>query len=113
MFQIIFYTEIEEVTILSNRVRQINVQARFMFDDDTWLPEQLKTYTPLLLIYFQGNHNPKQGATMAELMERDDDSSIASDQMGITQHSTQGNHEVLHRILDGYTVTENFNSIRK
>ena len=65
---VIFYTEIEEITILSNRVRQINVQAWFMVDDDTWPPEQLKTFTPLLQIYYQGNHNPKQVATMAKLM---------------------------------------------
>ena len=97
------YTEIEEVTLLSNRVRQINVQAQFMVDDDTWSPEQLKTYTPLLLIYYQGNHNPKQVTTMAKLMQRGDASSIASDQIGITQHSNQGDHKVLHKILDGYS----------
>ena len=103
---VIFYTEIEEITILSNRVRQINVQALFMVDDDTWPPEQLKTYTPLLLIYYQGNHNPKQVATMAKLMQRGNASSIASDQIGMTQHSNQGDYKVLHRILDGHTVTE-------
>ena len=108
---VIFYAEIEEITILSNRVRQINVQAWFMVDDDTWPPEQLKTYTPLLLIYYQGNHNPKQVANMAKLMQRGNASSIASDQIGMTQHSNQGDHKVLHRILDGYTVTEKIEEI--
>ena len=82
-----------------------------MVDDDTWPPEQLKTYTPLLLIYYQGNHNPKQVATMTELMQRGDASSIASNQMGIAQNSTQGDHKVSHRNLDGHTVTEKIEEI--
>ena len=82
-----------------------------MVDDDTWPPEQLKNFTPLLLMYYQGNHNPKQVAAMTKLMQRGDNSIIASGQMDVTQYSAQGSHETLHRILDGHTVTEKIEEV--
>ena len=57
----------EAVTILSNRVRQINVQTRFMIDDNTWPPEQPTSFIPLLLIHHQGHRTPEQVKAMAEL----------------------------------------------
>ena len=56
------------VAILSNRVRQISIQTRFMVDDDIWPPEQPKSFTPLLLIHHQGSHTAEQVTAMAELM---------------------------------------------
>ena len=49
----------EAVTMLSNRIRQINVQTRFMVEDDTWPPEQPTTFSPLLLIHSKGNRTPR------------------------------------------------------
>ena len=56
------------VAILSNQVSQINVQTRFMVDDDAWPPEQPTSFTPLLLIHHQGHLTPEQVTAMAELM---------------------------------------------
>ena len=56
------------VTILSNRVKHISIQTRFMADDDTWPPKQPKSFTPLLLIHHQGSHTAEQVTAMAELM---------------------------------------------
>ena len=57
----------EAVTILSSRISQINVQTRFMVDDDTWPPEQPTSFTPLLLIHHQGHRSPEQVTAMAKL----------------------------------------------
>ena len=58
----------EAVMILSNRVRQINVQTRFMVDSNAWPPEQPTSFTPPLLIHHQGGHcTPDQVKAMAEL----------------------------------------------
>ena len=75
----------EAVAILSNRVRQINEQTRFMVDDDTWPPEQPKNFTPLLLLHYQGHRTPEQVTAMAELMstgEIDKVALVTSDQSG-------------------------------
>ena len=58
----------EAVAILSNRVTQINVQTRFMVDDNTWPPEQPTNFTPLLLIHHQGHRTPKEAEATAKLM---------------------------------------------
>ena len=56
------------VAILSNRMRKISIQTRFIVNDDTWPPKQPKSFTPLLLIHHQGDYSPEQVTTMAELM---------------------------------------------
>ena len=56
------------VATLSNRVRHISIQTRFMVDDDTWPPKQPKSFTPLLFIHHQGDYSPEQATAMAELM---------------------------------------------
>ena len=63
---------VEEVAILSNRVRQINVQTRFMVDDNIWPPEQPTSFTPLLLIHHQGHRTPEQVTAMAKLLHAGD-----------------------------------------
>ena len=57
------------VAMLSERVRQINVQTWFIVDDDTWPPGKLTCFTPLLLIHHQGGYcTPQQVTAMAEVM---------------------------------------------
>ena len=68
----------EAVAILSNRVRQINVQTRLMADDNTWPPEQPTSFTPLLLIHSKGNRTPGEVTAMAKLMHAGDISKVAS-----------------------------------
>ena len=38
-------------------VGQLNVQARFRVDYDTWPPDQPNNFTPLVLIHYEGHHN--------------------------------------------------------
>ena len=45
----------EAVTILSKRVKEVNIQTRFGADEDTWPPDQPKTFIPLVLIQHQDN----------------------------------------------------------
>ena len=68
----------EAVAILSNRVSQINVQTRFIIDKNTWPPDQVKTFTPLLLIHYQGHRTPEQVRAMAELTCTGDIGKVAS-----------------------------------
>ena len=64
--------------MLSNRVAQISIQTRFMADKNTWPPGQPKTFTPLLLVHYQGHRNPEQVTAMAELMCSGDIGKVAS-----------------------------------
>ena len=48
------------VSILSDRVRQRNIQARIAVDEDSWPPNKPKDFTPLLLIYHLGQHTFEQ-----------------------------------------------------
>ena len=57
----------QAVSILSDRVSQINVQRRFMVDDNAWPPEQPAGFTPLLLIHYKDHRTPEQVKAMAEL----------------------------------------------
>ena len=61
------YIVVEAVTIISERVRQINIQAQFINDNDTWPPEQLNCFTPLLLIQYQGLRSSRQVMAIAKL----------------------------------------------
>ena len=64
--------------MLANRVAQINIQTRFMVDKNIWPPGQPKTFTPLLLVHYQGHQNPEQVTAMAELMCSGDIGKVAS-----------------------------------
>ena len=44
------------VSILSDRVRQLDIHTRFAFDEDTWPPNQPQDFTPLLIVH----HKDKQ-----------------------------------------------------
>ena len=66
------------MTVLSNRVSEMNMQARLIEDDDAWPPEQSKIYTPLLLIHYKGQRNIKQSTAMAEYIGRGHIDDIAS-----------------------------------
>ena len=61
----IIVIEIKVVNTLSNRISQVNIQRRFMVDDNEWPPVQLKSFTPLLLIHYQGHCSSKEVTAMA------------------------------------------------
>ena len=73
-----------------------------MVDDDTWPPEKLTCYTPLLLIHHQGGHcTPQQVTAMAELMYKGDIGKVASvtGERSTIKHKTD-DHEKFHKMLD-------------
>ena len=89
----------EAVNTLSNRVSQISVQTRFMVDDDTWPPEQPKSFTPLLLVHYQGNRTLEQVKAMAELTYNGDIgkvASVASKHSAVTYNKQDG-HDNFHK----------------
>ena len=96
------------VAILSNRVRQISIQTRFMVDDDTWPPEQPKSFTPLLLIHHQGSHTAEQVTTMAELMHGghiDKVALVTVDQRPV-QHTKFDGNDKFQKVLDTSKATK-------
>jgi len=48
-----FYVLLIGVSILSDRVRQLNIQTRFSVDEDAWPPNQPQDFTPLLLVHHE------------------------------------------------------------
>lgn len=53
---------------LSNRVKRLNVHARFRVNEKTWPPNRVKDYTPLVLIHHQDLHTAKQSAAIAKFV---------------------------------------------
>ena len=49
-----------------------------MVDKNAWPPGQSKSFTPLLLVHYQGHRTPEQVTTMAELMYTGEISKVAS-----------------------------------
>jgi len=67
-----------------------------MVDDDTWPPVQLKKFTPLLMVYYQGHHNLKQVTAMAKLMYTGEISSVdQSDDLNNATKMTEMLEEIL------------------
>ena len=113
-YSIIVATGAEAVAILSNRVSQVNVQTRFMADKNTWPPEQSKSFTPLLLVHYQGYHTPEQVAAMAELMYTgniDEVVSVAGGHPNIKFHPKQKSDKNFQKILDTSTATKEIKEI--
>ena len=69
------------MSTLSNRVSEMNMQARLIVDEDAWPLEQSKKYTPLLLIHYKDQRNMKQSTAMAEYIVRGHIDDIASNSM--------------------------------
>ena len=92
---------------------QINVQTRFMVDDDTWPPEQPTSFTPLLLIHHQGHRTPEQVTTLAKLMHTGDIDKVAlvtSQQFGM-KHAKLGNHEKFEKAFETSRTTKEIEEI--
>ena len=99
----------DAVTVLSERVSQINVQTRFIVDDDTWPPEQLKGFTPLSFVHYQGLRNSNQAAIMANIMHAGRITSLVTEfQSCITHHTST---ETLQNSLGVTRVTNKLEEI--
>ena len=59
-----FYVLLIGVSILSDRVRQLNIQTRFAIDEDAWPPNQPQDFTPLLLVHHEGQYTFKPTAAL-------------------------------------------------
>ena len=59
-----FYVLLIGVSILSDRVRQLNIQTRFAVDEDAWPPNQPQDFTPLLLVHHEGQYTFKPTAAL-------------------------------------------------
>ena len=73
-----------------------------MVDDDTWPPEKLTCYTPLLLIHHQGGDcTPQQVTAMAELMYKGDIGKVASvtGERSTVKKQKIDNHEKFHKMF--------------
>ena len=79
-----------------------------MVDDDSWQPEQLKSFLPLLVVHYKGHHTSKQVTATAKLMHRGEITSLACNQSRIagTCHSNSECLEIVEEILDTSIVTK-------
>ena len=75
-----------------------------MADKNTWPPLQLKTFTPLLLVHYQGHRTPEQVTAMAELMYNGDIGKLTSDQPMVK-------HTKFQKVLDTSTATKEIKEI--
>ena len=94
--------------MLSNIVSQLNIQAQFRVDDDTWPPDQPKNFIPLVLIHYKGYHNLQQAIAISKLMQAGNIASIVSSNP-VPKHYS--NYQPLKEVLDSSTVTKEFQQI--
>ena len=79
-----------------------------MTDKNTWPPGQSKTFTPLLLVHYQGHRTPEQVTAMAEVMYTGDISKAAS----VTgKYPKLGGNEKFQKVLDTSTTTKEIKEI--
>ena len=103
----------EAISILANRVSQINVQTRFMVDDDTWPPEQPTSFTPLLLIHRKGHRTSEEATAMAELMHIGgiDKVAVVTGEQPTVKRAKLDSHEKFHKMLDTSRATKEIEEI--
>ena len=103
---------VEAVTMLSKRVREVNIQTRLRVDEQAWPPEQLKVFIPLILIQHQYHCNLKQSTAMAEFVERGHiDKAITGGAPVPKHHPKPESHEPLQEIFDTSKVTKEVTEI--
>ena len=82
---------------MSDRVRQLNIQARFAVDEDAWPPNQPQDFTPLLLVHHERQDTFKQAAAPLQLA-------------GSGRHSSKcyphDSHQPLREALDNSKTTK-------
>ena len=78
-----------------------------MVDDNTWPPEQLTNFIPLLLIHHQGHHTTEEVTAMAEFMctGNIDKVALVTGEQSIVKRAKLGTHEKFQKILDTSRAT--------
>ena len=99
------------VATLSKRVSQINVETRFNSDKNTWPPDQVKNFTPLLLVHYQGHRTPEQVTAMAELMCTGDISKVASVTGDHSTHPELDSQKKIRKAFDTNIATKEIHEI--
>ena len=79
-----------------------------MVDKNTWPPAQPTSFTPLLLVHYQGNRSLEQVKAMAELTYTGDIGKVASvtSKSSIVKHDKQDGHEKFHKMFDTSKATK-------
>ena len=101
-----FIVGVEAVTILSERVREVNIQRQLKVDKEAWPPEAPKTFTPLVLIQHQGHRNLKQSTAMAEFVERGHIDKVVTTTDVLPKHPKHLSRQPLEEVLDTSKVTK-------
>ena len=104
------------VSTLSEMVSQCNVQERFNTDEETWPPDQLRNFTPLVLIHHQRRSTMKQVTAMARLTQVGDIHKITSLTRSqavpkCQRHPYSQSYRLLQEALDNSTVTKEFSEV--
>jgi len=87
------------IAILSDRVKQLNVQTRFAIDEGAWPPIRPQDFTPLLFIHHKSQQTFKQTAAI---------SLAESVRLGGAhpKHFPQGSHQSMEETLDSSKTTK-------
>ena len=98
----------EAVTILSKRIREVNIQARLRVDEEAWPPEPPKTFIPLVLIQHQGQHTLKHVTAIATFVAQGCiDQVVANGSAAVSEcYHTHMSHQPLQEVLDTSKVTK-------
>ena len=84
-----------------------------MVDDDTWPPEQPASFTPLLLIHYQGHRTQEQVIAMAELMSSGDIGKVSTinDDHLQAKRAKLDSHDKVRKVLDKSKATKEIKDI--
>ena len=97
---------VEAVTILSKRVREVNIQTQLEIEEKVWPPEPPKAFTPLVLIQ-HGHRNLEQSTAMAKFVEQGHINKIISISKTNTLPKPKlDSHQPLQEVLDTSKVTK-------
>ena len=78
-----------------------------MVSNSAWPPEQLKFFTPIWLVSYQGHRNPRQVMTMAKLMH----TSEIGESQSIMHHFELGSHKGFQGDFNATMVTKDLEEI--
>ena len=86
---------LKEVLMLSKHVRKVYRQAKHKLDEDTWPPEQLTKFIPVVVMHHCGHYNSEETVALAELLfslDLNDVVFATGNQYIIAQHPKLKNH---------------------
>ena len=81
-------------------------QTHLQIGEEAWPPMRPKTFTPLVLIQYKGEHNLKQSTTMAEIVEQGYIDEITNDTVPNCKRLRLGSHKALQEVFDTSSITK-------